>query len=119
MERARKPGVTAMEPGWRVGRAGLTGLSRGMAPGPFGIPGIRGPRRSAGEMAGQEGQGRRFLRGEERSVVTARAEGDDGPGGQDPGERLNARVEGVAVAGGDTDRAAAKPGGVRADVAGH
>src|SRR4029077_4984447 len=91
-EPTRKTGGPRMEPGWRACRLG--------------------------EMAGQEGQRRGFLRGEERAVVTAGREDGHGPGGEGARERLDARVEGIVVARRDPDRAAAQGGGVRDHVAG-
>ena len=64
--------------------------------------------RRLGEMAGQEGQRRGFLRGEERAVVTAGPEDGQSPGGQGAGEGPDARVEGIVVARRDPDRAVAQ-----------
>jgi hypothetical protein len=50
------------------------------------------------EVAGEEGQRWGFLLEEEWSGVAAFGDVHDGTGRQDPGERLNAREEGVVMA---------------------
>ena len=50
--------------------------------------------------------------------MTPGTEGRNGPGGEGAGERLDARVEGIVVAGRDPDRTAAEGGGVRDHVVG-
>ena len=72
----------------------------------------------AREGPGQEGQRRRFLRGEEGAVVAAGPEVHHGPGREHAGQRLDARMEGIVVARRDPDRAAAERDGVGDHVSG-
>jgi predicted RNA polymerase sigma factor len=58
------------------------------------------------QVTGQEGQRRGLLLGEEGSRVAAPAEQDLSPGGQRPGQRRDARMERIRLAGRDPDRLA-------------
>ena len=138
---ARRPRPVVARGG---GRAGTRGRGEGRGPArrrrlnsnpssrtvpcfalPAGFPG-RGRRRGSSlgrEVAGQECQRRRFLRGEELAVVAAVREGYGGrlaagPLGQRAGEGPDAGVERVAEAGRDADRDAGERGGVGHRVVG-